>query len=68
MAWARQSLAVQLGLPKQEAEKVYKQYHENVPFIKTLGEECMRIATNRGYVKTILGRRQTVPVIRTAKI
>jgi DNA polymerase I-like protein with 3'-5' exonuclease and polymerase domains len=51
-------LAVQLGLPKQEAEKVYKQYHENVPFIKTLGEECTRIATNRGYVKTILGRRR----------
>jgi DNA polymerase I-like protein with 3'-5' exonuclease and polymerase domains len=51
-------LAVQLGLPKQEAEKVYKQYHQNVPFIKTLGEECTRIATNRGYVKTILGRRR----------
>jgi DNA polymerase I-like protein with 3'-5' exonuclease and polymerase domains len=51
-------LAVQLGLPKQEAEKVYMQYHQNVPFIKTLGEECTRIATNRGYVKTILGRRR----------
>jgi DNA polymerase I-like protein with 3'-5' exonuclease and polymerase domains len=51
-------LGDQLGLPKHEAEKVYKQYHENVPFIKALGEECMRIATNRGYVKTILGRRR----------
>lgn len=51
-------LGDQLGLPKHEAEKVYKQYHENVPFIKALGEECMRIATVRGYVKTILGRRR----------
>ena len=51
-------LGDQLALPKHEAEKVYKQYHENVPFIKALGEECMRIATNRGYVKTILGRRR----------
>lgn len=50
--------ASQLGLAPAEAKKVYEQYHENVPFIKALGEECTRIATNRGYVKTLLGRRR----------
>ena len=50
--------ASQLGLPPAEAKRVYEQYHENVPFIKALGEECTRIATNRGYVKTLLGRRR----------
>jgi DNA polymerase I-like protein with 3'-5' exonuclease and polymerase domains len=50
--------ATQLGLPPAEAKRVYEQYHENVPFIKALGEECTRIATNRGYVKTFLGRRR----------
>jgi DNA polymerase I-like protein with 3'-5' exonuclease and polymerase domains len=50
--------ATQLGLPPAEAKRVYEQYHANVPFIKALGEECTRIATNRGYVKTFLGRRR----------
>lgn len=50
--------ASQLGLPPKDAENVYNQYHANVPFIKALGEECTRIATNRGYVKTLLGRRR----------
>ena len=50
--------ASQLGLPPMEASRVYEQYHENVPFIKALGEECMRIATTRGFVKTLSGRRR----------
>jgi DNA polymerase I-like protein with 3'-5' exonuclease and polymerase domains len=50
--------STQLGLPPAEAKRVYEQYHANVPFIKALGEECNRIATNRGFVKTLLGRRR----------
>ena len=39
-----------------EARKLYKQYHNGLPFIKQLTQRCERVAKNRKYVKTILGR------------
>lgn len=39
-----------------QAQKYYEQYHKGLPFIKELTKRCERIAKQRGYVKTILGR------------
>ena len=51
-------MADQLGLSMEETTAIYNKYHGNVPFIKALGDECMRVATDRGYIRTLLGRRR----------
>jgi DNA polymerase I-like protein with 3'-5' exonuclease and polymerase domains len=32
-------------------------YHENAPFVRALTDECQRRAKERGYIKTLAGRR-----------
>ena len=51
-------LAAGLNLPVPEAKKLYDQYNKGIPFAKGLRDYTSRIATKRGYVKTILGRRR----------
>jgi DNA polymerase I-like protein with 3'-5' exonuclease and polymerase domains len=51
-------MSEKLGKSKEETKELFGKYHENVPFVKALSDECMRIASIRGYVKTILGRRR----------
>jgi len=51
-------LAETLGLPFQEAEKIFEAFHKSVPFIKLLGDHTKRVANQRGYIKTLLGRKQ----------
>jgi DNA polymerase I-like protein with 3'-5' exonuclease and polymerase domains len=51
-------LASTLGLSRQEAEEtVFSVYHERVPFVKDTYNHASSLATSRGYVRTILGRR-----------
>lgn len=50
-------MATRLGKSLQETRELYKIYHDSVPYVKLLADECMRIAKTRGYIKTILGRR-----------
>lgn len=47
--------------PGPEAEAVFDQYHKNVPGVKGFLEQASRIAKNRGYVRTMLGRRIRFP-------
>lgn len=47
-----------LGKTLEETQEYFEIYHKNVPFVKLLSEECMRVANVRGYIKTILGRRR----------
>lgn len=54
----KDKMAQKLGRTKSETILLYNQYHAGVPFIKLLGDECMRVANERGYVKTILGRKR----------
>lgn len=54
----KKKMSGQLGLSIEDTTELYDKYHGNVPFIKLLGDECMRVANDRGYIKTILGRRR----------
>ena len=51
-------LAASLGVPKREALVILNKYHENAPFVKTLSNKASERAQQRGYVKTIGGRRR----------
>jgi DNA polymerase I-like protein with 3'-5' exonuclease and polymerase domains len=51
-------MATQLGKTMAETSELYDRYHSSVPFIKALGDKCSRVAGDRGYIKTILGRHR----------
>ena len=53
----KDKLTSQLGISVEEAESLFNQYHERVPFIRGLRDSAARMGANRGYVKTILGRK-----------
>ena len=53
----KEKLIKELGLDDTEAEKLFKQYHEKVPFIRALQDQCARVAMDRGYIRTFAGRR-----------
>jgi DNA polymerase I-like protein with 3'-5' exonuclease and polymerase domains len=51
-------LAEALNVSIDEARAISDQYHRSVPFIRALGDKCQRVARQRGYIKTLLGRRR----------
>ena len=53
----KDKLTKQLGISPEEAELLFDQYHERVPFIRGLRDSASRMGANRGFVKTILGRK-----------
>ncbi len=53
----REKLTKQLNISAEEAEILFRQYHERVPFVRGLRDSTARMGSNRGYVKTILGRK-----------
>jgi DNA polymerase I-like protein with 3'-5' exonuclease and polymerase domains len=51
-------LQAELGLStKQEAENLFNQYHENVPFVRELMNQTTAFAETSGSIGTLLGRR-----------
>ena len=51
-------LQAELGLgTKQEAEDLFNQYHESVPFVKELMGSTQNYASKSGSIGTLLGRR-----------
>jgi DNA polymerase I-like protein with 3'-5' exonuclease and polymerase domains len=51
-------LQAELGLnTKVEAENLFNQYHENVPFVKELMTQTSNYAQKAGCISTLLGRR-----------
>jgi DNA polymerase I-like protein with 3'-5' exonuclease and polymerase domains len=51
-------LQAELGLnTKMEAENLFNQYHENVPFVKELMTQTSNYAQKAGCISTLLGRR-----------
>jgi DNA polymerase I-like protein with 3'-5' exonuclease and polymerase domains len=51
-------LQAELGLnTKSEAELLFNQYHENVPFVKELMNKTSQFAQTSGSIGTLLGRR-----------
>lgn len=51
-------LATTFGCTLEEAERFLAEYDRALPFAAATFEEASRIASSRGYVKTIMGRRR----------
>jgi len=51
------TLAKGLGLPEEFVRDLFEHYHKAVPFVKETFNLASSLASRRGYVKTILGRR-----------
>jgi DNA polymerase-1 len=54
----KKKLAMKLNRPIEEAEKILEVFDQNLPFIKEIADSCDQSAQNRGYIKTLLGRRR----------
>lgn len=54
----KRKMARQLGRTLEEAEPIFQLYHEKLPYMKLLAQECDRMAQTRGYIKTLSGRRR----------
>ena len=52
----KNKLMAELGLMKESAEKLIKQYHSRAPFVKQLMDNVSRKANDRGKIRTLLGR------------
>lgn len=61
------TLAKNLNMTLQEAQPLFEAYHEGVPFVKRTYDQAMNIAKQRGYVRTILGRRRRFNLFESSK-
>ena len=50
-------LAASLGLEYEDAQDLFSTYHDKVPFVRELSEYTSNRASNRGVIRTLLGRR-----------
>ena len=54
-------LQAELGVSKEKATELSDRYHLKVPFVKQLMNTLMNIASTKGQIKTLLGRRCRFP-------
>jgi len=52
----KNKLQAELGVSKEKAEGLFRQYHSKVPFVKQLMDNVMRRAQDSGKIRTLLGR------------
>jgi DNA polymerase I-like protein with 3'-5' exonuclease and polymerase domains len=52
----KNKLQAELGVSKEKAEELFRQYHSKVPFVKQLMDNVMQRAQDRGRIRTLLGR------------
>ena len=50
-------LSDQLGVSVEEASSILQRFNTYAPFVRQLADSVMRSANQKGYIKTILGRR-----------
>jgi DNA polymerase I-like protein with 3'-5' exonuclease and polymerase domains len=50
-------LADELGVNTDEAAEILSKFNTYAPFVRELADSVMRSATQKGYIKTLLGRR-----------
>lgn len=55
-------LAADLGVSIDEAKAIMAQFQENAPFMKGMLDRCSNAAAERGFIKTILGRKRRFDV------
>ncbi len=60
------SLARQIGVPVAEAQRYIENYFKRYAGVRDYIERSLAQARERGYVTTILGRRRSVPGLRSA--
>ena len=53
----KNKLQAELGISKEDANDLFRLYHDKIPFVKMLMESVMRRAQDKGRVRTLLGRR-----------
>ena len=53
--------AFMLGMTEEAAKSLYKVYHKSLPEARKLLKHAANVAKERGYVKTIMGRRARFP-------
>jgi DNA polymerase I-like protein with 3'-5' exonuclease and polymerase domains len=52
----KNKLQAELGVSKEKADDLFKQYHNKVPFVKQLMDNVMYRAQDSGKIRTLLGR------------
>jgi len=52
----KNKLQAELGVSKDKAEELFRQYHSKVPFVKQLMDNVTRRAEDSGKIRTLLGR------------
>jgi len=52
----KNKLQAELGVNKEKAEDLFRQYHRKVPFVKQLMDNVMQRAQESGKIRTLLGR------------
>jgi len=52
----KNKLQAELGVSKEKAEELFRQYHNKVPFVKQLMDNVMQRAQDSGKIRTLLGR------------
>jgi len=52
----KNKLQAELGVNKERAEELFKQYHSKVPFVRQLMHAVMQRAQSSGKIRTLLGR------------
>jgi DNA polymerase I len=58
-------LADRLNIPRKEGEEFVARYLERFPAVRTFREETIERAQEEGFVKTLMGRRRSIPELRS---
>jgi DNA polymerase I len=60
-------LSEQLAIPHEEADEYIKRYMARFPAVQNFIDRTIVEATDRGYVRTLFGRRRQIPELRSRK-
>jgi DNA polymerase-1 len=58
-------LADRLNIPRKEGEEFIARYLERFPAVRAFREQVVERAQAEGYVKTLMGRRRSIPELRS---
>lgn len=52
------AFSAEVGVSQDVGKAMRDEFNERLPFIHLLAEKCMRLASTRGYIKTLCGRKR----------
>ncbi len=59
-------LADRLNIPRKEAEEFVARYLERFPAVRAFREQVVEQAQEEGFVRTLMGRRRSIPELRSS--